>query len=93
MLAAVLHAGDINLLPFDGYIVGLEDSLDRFRDFGTDSVTWDDISVLCSWVPPSSYLLQPFFFLLLHLHHGDRVPGIRVTVYFPPNLVGLKISD
>lgn len=31
---------------------------------------------------------------LLIVHRGlFRIPGMRVTVYFPPNFVGLKMSD
>lgn len=40
VLAAVLHAGDIDLLPLNGDIVGLEDGLDRLGNLGTDTVTY-----------------------------------------------------
>jgi hypothetical protein len=40
VLAAVLHAGDIDLLPLNGNIVGLEDGLDRLGNLGTDTVTY-----------------------------------------------------
>jgi hypothetical protein len=39
VLVAGVYTTDINLLPLNGYIVGLEDSLDRLRNFGTDTVT------------------------------------------------------
>jgi hypothetical protein len=39
VLAARLHAGDVDLLPLDGHIVGLEDGLDRLGNLGTDTVT------------------------------------------------------
>lgn len=38
---ALLNAGDGNLLPLDGDIVGLEDRLDRLSDLSTDAVTGD----------------------------------------------------
>ena len=41
VLAARLHAGDIDLLPLNGNIVGLEDGLDRLRNLSTDTVTCD----------------------------------------------------
>lgn len=40
VLAAVLHAGDVDLLPLNGNIVGLEDGLDRLGNLGTDTVTY-----------------------------------------------------
>lgn len=104
MLAALLHTGDINLFPLDGYIVGLEDGLDRLGDFGTDTVTCVVdlvlvLDVLYSYpslhpsdVPPLAIEISfPASTFLLRC--WDRIPGIRVTVYLPPNLVGLKISD
>jgi hypothetical protein len=39
VLVAGVDTGNIDLLPLDGDVVGLEDGLDRFGDFGTDSVT------------------------------------------------------
>jgi hypothetical protein len=67
---------DINLLPLNGHIVRLEDLLDRLGDLSTDSVT-----CACS--------ISRLFAFYRRL---SRVPGIRVTVYLPPNFVGLKIS-
>lgn len=40
VLAAVLHAGDVDLLPLNGDIVGLEDGLDRLGNLSTDTVTY-----------------------------------------------------
>lgn len=81
MFAARVHTGDIDLFPLNGDVVGFEDGLDGFGDLGSDTVTWMRDSVLA---------------VVLALHHklpGRCVPGIKVTVYFPPYLVGLKISD
>lgn len=47
MLVAALDAGDIDLLPFDGYVVGLEDFTDNFRDFRANTIT---LKQLDSWV-------------------------------------------
>lgn len=48
MFVAGIHATDINLLPFNGYIVGFEDGLDRFRDFGTNTIAcWTEEGI--SW--------------------------------------------
>lgn len=41
VLVASLDTGDIDLLPLDGDVVGLEDLLDRLGDFGTDTITRD----------------------------------------------------
>lgn len=41
VLVTCIHTTDIYLLPLNGYIVGLEDSLDRFGDFSPNSVTWN----------------------------------------------------
>jgi len=41
VLAALLHAGDVDLLPLDRHIVGLEDGLDRLGNLSTDTVTCD----------------------------------------------------
>lgn len=38
-VAASLDTRDLNLLPLDGDVVGLEDGLDRLGNFGTDTVT------------------------------------------------------
>lgn len=37
--ASALETRDLNLLPLDGDVVGLEDGLDRLGDFGTDTVS------------------------------------------------------
>lgn len=42
MLVASVHASDVDLLPFNGNIVGLEDLLDALGDLGTDTVTGDE---------------------------------------------------
>lgn len=39
VLVARVDTTDIDLLPLNGYIVGLEDSLDRLCDLGTNSIT------------------------------------------------------
>lgn len=41
-LRAVVQTRDIDLLPLDGHVVGLEDGLDTLRNFGTDAVTGDE---------------------------------------------------
>lgn len=40
--AGTLETRDLDLLPLDGDVVGLEDSLDRLGDLGTDTVTGDE---------------------------------------------------
>lgn len=42
VLVAGLNTGDIDLLPLDWDIVGLEDGLDRLGDLSSDTVTWDE---------------------------------------------------
>ena len=42
VLVAGLNTGDINLLPLDWNIVGLEDGLDRLGDLSSDTITWDE---------------------------------------------------
>lgn len=42
VLVAGLDTGDIDLLPLDGDVVGLEDGLDGLGDFGSDTVTGDE---------------------------------------------------
>jgi hypothetical protein len=39
VLVAGVDTANIDLLPLDGHVVGLEDGLDRFSDLGTNSVT------------------------------------------------------
>jgi hypothetical protein len=39
VLVAGVDTANIDLLPLDGDVVGLEDGLDRFSDLGTNSVT------------------------------------------------------
>ena len=81
MLAARVHTGDVDLLPFDRDIVGLEDGLDGLRYFGADTITC--FSTL-------SYVRR--LLGLACICCLERVPGMSVTVYLPPNLVGLKMS-
>lgn len=42
VLVTGLNTGDINLLPLDWDIVGLEDGLDRLGDLSSNTVTWDE---------------------------------------------------
>lgn len=44
VLVARVHTTDVDLFPLNGYIVGLEDSLYRFGDLGTNAVTLGYIS-------------------------------------------------
>lgn len=39
VLVAGVHTGDVDLLPLNGHVVGLEDSLYRFSDLSTDTIT------------------------------------------------------
>lgn len=41
-VAALLDARDLDLLPLDGDVVGLEEGLDRLGDFGADAITGDE---------------------------------------------------
>lgn len=38
---ALLDTGDLDLLPLDGHVVGLEDGLDRLGNLSTDTITGD----------------------------------------------------
>lgn len=38
MLVSRLDSSDVDLLPLNGYIIGLEDSLDGFRHLSTNTV-------------------------------------------------------
>jgi hypothetical protein len=40
--AASLETGNLDLLPLNGDVVGLEDGLDRLGDLGTDTITGDE---------------------------------------------------
>lgn len=40
MLISRFNASDVDLLPFDGDIVGLEDGLDRLGDLSANAVTY-----------------------------------------------------
>lgn len=40
--AALLDTGNLNLLPLNGDVVGLEDGLDRLGNLGTDTITGDE---------------------------------------------------
>lgn len=43
VLVASLNTGDVDLLPLDGHVVGLEDGLDRLGDLSTNTVTCDKL--------------------------------------------------
>ena len=45
ILVTSFYTSDIDLFPFDWDIVGLEDSLDSFGDFSTNTITLTPISV------------------------------------------------
>jgi hypothetical protein len=77
VLVAGVDARNINLFPFNWYIVSFEDSLDSFGNLSSDTVTY-------------TAARQNGLKVLSLL---SSLPGIRVTVYFPPYFVGLKISD
>lgn len=84
MLVSRLYTSNINLLPFNRNIVGFENSFHGFRNLAPDAVTWPlhvSINILIAGLkklPCASFPL---------------IPGMSVTVYFPPNFVGLKMSD
>ena len=42
VLCSGLEAGNINLLPLNGDVVGLEDGLHGLCDLGSDTITWDE---------------------------------------------------
>ena len=77
MFVPSLDTSNIDLLPFDGYVVRFEDSLYRLGDFGTNTITFKMISVQLKSSKRSIC---------------DK-PGMRVVVYFPPYFVGLNMSD
>ena len=77
MFITRLDTRDVYLLPIDWNIICLEDCFDRLRDFGTNAIAWWSVS--CAARRSMGFVLD--------------LPGIKVTVYLPPNLVGLKMSD
>jgi hypothetical protein len=82
VFVAGVHAGDIDLFPLDGHVVRFEHCFDGFGYFGADSVTCTRkvlVRVTEVWFSERAVVFV--------------VPGIKVTVYFPPYFVGLKISD
>jgi hypothetical protein len=54
VLVAGLDTGNIDLLPLDWDVVGLEDGLDRLGDFSSDTITWDQgdsvLSAILGWL-------------------------------------------
>lgn len=80
MLVSGVNAANIHLLPFNGNIIGFENGLNGFSNFGTDSVALGEE-------------IEGLVEILIYKGNGQKIPGIRVTVYLPPYLVGLKISD
>ena len=82
VLITSVNTGDIHLFPFDWDVVGFENRLHGLCNFCTNTITCLKVSASTSYVLPPQISI-PFFI----------VPGIRVTVYLPPYLVGLKISD
>ena len=89
-LVSGVDTADIDLFPLNGHILGLEDGLHGFRNLSTDTVTY------------SPKFFVNGFRLEFYAQNGRAiggaawwhiVPGMRVTVYFPPYLVGLKMSS
>ncbi len=78
MLISRLDSRDINLLPLDRYVIGLKDGLDGFGNLSTNTV---------------AYVLESVGLMEERGMKPNCLPGMSVVVYFPPNLVGLKISD
>ena len=79
MLYASNNTCNIDLFPFDWDILCLKDGLDTLSDFRTDTITCRTVLATC--------MVEAAEFTI------DDIPGISVTVYFPPNLVGLKMPD
>ena len=78
MLVPGLDTRNIDLLPLNGYVVRFEDSLYRLGDFCTNTIPFEIISVQLKSSKKGGCCDEP---------------GMRVVVYFPPYLVGLKMSD
>ena len=78
MLVTGINTGDVDLFPFYGYVVGFEDGLDGLGNLGTDTVAYTNGFVSI---------------LCCIVELKSSIPGINVTVYLPPNLEGLKMSD
>lgn len=60
VLVASLDTGNVDLLPLNGHIVGLEHSLDRLCDLSSNAVTWDEgncvlRAILC-WLKCCKYV-------------------------------------
>lgn len=57
VLVASFHARHIDLFPLDGHVIGLEDGLDRLRNFRTNTVT----CCASHLVPLGRYQTSAFF--------------------------------
>jgi len=80
VLVTSLDTRNVDLLPFYWNVVCLEDLANRLRHFSTNTITCGESSECdLDWVLASDKRFC--------------APGIRVTVYFPPYLLGLKMSD
>ena len=78
MLDSSIDTRCIYLLPFHRNVVCLEYCLYRLCDFSPDTVTYYLFSHCSAFIGCTACW---------------RIPGINVTVYFPPYLVGWKMSD
>ena len=88
VLVASVDTADVDLLPLDGDVIGLEDGLDRLGDLSTNSVTYPK-----SVFPFLCFARRQEVDGAIEEICDESIPGIRVTVYLPPYLVGLKMSD
>lgn len=73
VLVASFHARHIDLFPLDGHVIGLEDGLDRLRNFRTNTVT----CCASHLVPLGRY--QTSAFLLLQAHTWDQGNSVLAT--------------
>lgn len=96
MLVSSIETADIDLFPLNGDVVSFEDGLDGLCDFQTDTITYNSNhesaptqakNCIHTWQ-------QPSMLSKVSLSRANcSVPGIKVAVYLPPYLVGLKMSD
>ena len=78
MLISRFDSSNVDLLPLNGYVIGLKDCLNGFGNLSTDAIACN------SSKRPGNGKVE------IRLNCS---PGMSVDVYLPPNLVGLKMSD
>lgn len=61
VLVSSVDTANINLLPLNRHIVGFEDSFDGFRDFSTNTITYETrFKALVDWAKESTRSSEMF---------------------------------